>query len=101
MTIVGFGLALLCSTPAPVHADLEDLLLEKGSLTKEEWLKLKAEKEQSEALQQQGLVATTGELIAGTGFERFRFKDVFISPIGFLEAASLYRSANQNADIGS
>ena len=44
---------------------------------------------------------TTGELIAGAGFERIPFKNVYLTPGGFFEATSLYRSANENADVGS
>lgn len=79
--------------------ELEDLLLEKGTITKEEWLKLKAEKEKKDALIQMGLIPTTGELITGTGYERFRFKGIYLSPGGFVEAGAVFRSANENADM--
>ncbi len=39
--------ALFCS---PAHAALEDILYEKGQLTKEEWLKAKADREKTEKL---------------------------------------------------
>jgi len=44
---------------------------------------------------------TTGELIAGSGYEKIRFKNVDLSPGGFFEATGIYRSANENADTGS
>lgn len=100
LLFVAICVALLLAPHTKVHADeLEDLLLEKGTITKEEWLKLKADKEMKESLVQQGLIPTTGELITGTGYERFRFKDIYFSPGGFIEAAAVFRSANQNADM--
>ncbi|HUK57511.1 MAG TPA: hypothetical protein VLY20_12735 [Nitrospiria bacterium] len=44
---------------------------------------------------------TTGELAAGAGFETLHYKNVNITPGGFFEAATLFRSANENADVGS
>lgn len=93
-------IAQLMALPKEGHADeLEDLLLEKGTITKEEWLKLKADQEKKESLIQQGLIPTTGELITGTGYGRFRFKGIYLSPGGFVAVESVFRSANQNADM--
>jgi len=36
-----------------------------------------------------------------SGPEKLRFKNLHLSPIGFVEAAVIYRSQNQNADLGS
>lgn len=36
-----------------------------------------------------------------SGPERLRFKNLHLTPIGFVEAAAIYRSQNQNADLGS
>lgn len=44
MGMVMLAIALLC---APAHAGLEDILYEKGQITKEEWLKAKADQEKS------------------------------------------------------
>lgn len=47
-----FGLGLILQTN-PAQASVEDLLYEKGTITKEEWLKLKAEHEREDAIVQQ------------------------------------------------
>ena len=44
-----FGLGLLFQTN-PAQASVEDLLYEKGQITKEEWLKLKADQEKQDAI---------------------------------------------------
>ncbi|MHB8483369.1 MAG: hypothetical protein ACYDBV_11655 [Nitrospiria bacterium] len=44
---------------------------------------------------------TTGDLIAGEGFEKIHYKNITLTPGGFFEATALYRSANENADVGS
>lgn len=44
---------------------------------------------------------TTEELIAGRGFEKFRYKGLTFAPGGYIEAAGIVRSANENADIQS
>ncbi len=43
----------------------------------------------------------TAELVAGSGYERLRFRNAYLSPGGFVEAVTLFRSTNQNADLGS
>src|SRR5437867_13457918 len=35
--------------------------------------------------------AGTAELVAGSGYERIRFRNVYLSPGGFLEAVTLFR----------
>lgn len=52
MTACVIGLVLMAQTNV-VQASVEDLLYEKGQITKEEWLKLKAEHEKEEAIVQQ------------------------------------------------
>lgn len=44
---------------------------------------------------------TTEELIAGRGFQQFRYKGLTFAPGGYIEAAGIVRSANENADIQS
>ena len=50
MCVIGLGMILTANV---AHASVEDLLYEKGQITKEEWLKLKAEHEKEEAIVQQ------------------------------------------------
>lgn len=107
------GLAFLVGSGVPAWADLEDVLLEKGTISKEEWVKIKADKEQKEKTQQakeqqehlqiiqRKEAPSTGELITGSGYDKLRFKGIDLSPGGFVEATGLWRSANQNADVGS
>src|SRR6266487_1812152 len=50
LALVGvIGLAFLIGLAEPAHADIEDILLEKGTITKEDWLKIKADKEKAPA----------------------------------------------------
>lgn len=49
VAICAFGLGLIFQTN-PAQASVEDLLYEKGQITKEEWLKLKAEHEREDAI---------------------------------------------------
>jgi len=49
VTIVGMVCLAIAVLTSPVHAALEDILYEKGQITKEEWLKAKADKEREEA----------------------------------------------------
>jgi Phosphate-selective porin O and P len=48
--VIGLGLMVQAN---PAQASVEDLLYEKGQITKEEWLKLKAEHEREDAIVQQ------------------------------------------------
>ena len=113
VAMVGLAVALMVGS---AWADVEDVLLEKGVITKEDWLKIKAEKEKAkerakeEAKEQKEQAVeiiprketpTTGELIAGRGFEKIRFKDVYLAPGGFVEATTIWRAQNENADVGS
>ena len=45
--LIGFGVIFTANV---AHANVEDLLYEKGQITKEEWLKLKAEHERDDAI---------------------------------------------------
>ena len=132
--IIGMVALAIAVTIGSAQAAVEDVLLEKGIITKEDWLKIKAEKEQeikaskekepspqtnappaapsepaSSTTPKEGELKviewekepTTGELIAGSGFQKIRYKDVYLAPGGFVEATSIFRSANQNADVGS
>ena len=45
--------------------------------------------------------APAQEQAAGNSFERIRFRNIYLSPGGFVEAAAMWRSHNQNADVGS
>src|SRR5437016_9386284 len=115
-TIMGIVCLAVALAVGSAQAAVEDVLLEKGIITKEDWLKIKAEKEKAkeqakeEAKEQKEQAVeiilrketpTTGELIAGRGFEKIRFKDVYLAPGGFVEATTIWRAQNQNADVGS
>src|SRR5712691_11894772 len=120
ITIIGMIAFSVAVTIGSAQAAVEDVLLEKGIITKEDWLKIKAEKEQAkqqakeqvkqEAKEQKEQAVeiippketpSTGELITGSGYDKIRFKNVDLSPGGFVEATGLWRSANENADVGS
>jgi hypothetical protein len=48
LLLVGIvSLVLSIGLVGPAHADIEDILLEKGTITKEDWLKIKADKEKA------------------------------------------------------
>src|SRR2546428_5097333 len=120
ITIIGMAVLAVALAIGAAQAAVEDVLLEKGIITKEDWLKIKAEKEQAkqQAKEQEKEqpkekkeqaveiippkeTPTTGELIAGRGFEKIRFKDVYLAPGGFVEATTIWRAQSQNADVGS
>src|SRR5437879_5222854 len=112
ITIIGIVCLAVVLAAGSARAAVEDVLLEKGVITKEDWLKIKAEKEQAkqQAKEQKEQAVeiiprketpTTGELIAGRGFEKIRYKEVYLAPGGFVEATTIWRSQNQNADVGS
>ena len=120
ITIIGIVCLAVVLAAGSARAAVEDVLLEKGVITKEDWLKIKAEKEQAkqQAKEQEKEqpkeqkeqaveiiprkeTPTTGELIAGRGFEKIRYKEVYLAPGGFVEATTIWRSQNQNADVGS
>ena len=115
-TIMGIVCLAVALAVGSAQAAVEDVLLEKGVITKEDWLKIKADKEKAkeqakeEAKEQKEQAVeiiprketpTTGELIAGRGFEKIRYKDVYLAPGGFVEATTIWRAQNQNADVGS
>ena len=135
------GLAISLNSGVPAQAAIEDILLEKGVITKEVWVAIKAEKEQEIKAAKEKDAATqtnaspvasspspatptaapaspsnegaslkvverekeptTGELISGSGFQKIRYKDVYLAPGGFAEGTTIWRSQNQNADVGS
>src|SRR5712692_11582699 len=112
ITIIGMAVLAVALAIGAAQAAVEDVLLEKGIITKEDWLKIKADKEKAkeEAKEQKEHAVeiiprketpTTGELIAGRGFEKIRYKEVYLAPGGFVEATTIWRSQNQNADVGS
>src|SRR5437899_7113959 len=116
ITILGMAVLAVALAIGAAQAAVEDVLLEKGIITKEDWLKIKADKEkakeeakeQAKEQKEQAVeiiprkeTPTTGELIAGRGFEKIRFKDVYLAPGGFVEATTIWRSQNQHADVGS
>lgn len=99
------GLACLLALQAPALADVEDVLLERGTITKEEWLKIKADKEKEQLTQ------------AGKGLE-YRVTDLLIPPyhlrihekhrilpaaaagiVGPVEAAGLHGAAIVDGDL--
>jgi hypothetical protein len=43
----------------------------------------------------------TEELIAGRGYQKFRYKGILFAPGGFFDGTAIFRSANENADIQS
>src|SRR5256712_8707667 len=111
ITIIGMAVLAVALAIGAAQAAVEDVLLEKGIITKEDWLKIKADKEKAkeEAKEQKEQAVeiiprketpTTGELIAGRGFEKIRYKDVYLAPGGFVEATTIWRAQNQNADEG-
>src|SRR5438309_3505815 len=115
-TIMGIVCLAVALAVGSAQAAVEDILLEKGIITKEDWLKIKADKEKAkeqakeEAKEQKEQAVeiiprketpTTGELIAGRGFEKIRSKDVYLAPGGVVEATPTCRSQNQNADVAS
>src|SRR5712691_5185126 len=116
ITIIGMAVLAVALAIGAAQAAVEDVLLEKGIITKEDWLKIKADKEkakeeakeQAKEQKEQAVeiiprkeTPTTGELIAGRGFEKIRYKDVYLAPGGFVEATTIWRAQNQNADVGS
>src|SRR3989441_4098020 len=62
MGIVGLAVAL---TAWSARAAVEDILLEKGQITKEDWLKIKAEKEKEVAQTPPAPVSTVSNLLKG------------------------------------
>src|SRR2546426_2445704 len=131
ITIIGMAVLAVALAIGAAQAAVEDVLLEKGIITKEDWLKIKAEKEPAQEKNASPVTSspspatpttapappsnegaslkvierekepTTGELISGSGFQKIRYKDVYLAPGGFVEATTIWRSQNQNADVGS
>jgi hypothetical protein len=86
LVLIGvIGFAFLIGSGAPAWADLEDVLMEKGTITKEEWLKIKAEKEKLKAQQEaKGLEYRVSELPRSESFAAL--KGVEIGVVVYLNA---------------
>src|SRR5438046_5326297 len=61
--IIGLVALAVAVTSGSAQAAVEDILLEKGQITKEDWLKIKAEKEKETAAPQQA--STGSKLLKG------------------------------------
>src|SRR5256712_12480130 len=64
-TTIGVFCLILGIASTPVHAAVEDILLEKGTITKEDWLKIKAEKEKEAAQTPPAPASTVSNLLKG------------------------------------
>src|SRR5881397_1616515 len=64
-TTIGVFCLILGIASTPVHAAVEDILLEKGQITKEDWLKIKAEKEKEAAQTPTAPASTVSNLLKG------------------------------------
>ena len=68
-----FGLGLIVQADM-AHASLEDLLYEKGQITKEEWLKTKADHEKEEAIiQERSAIKKWYDKISIRGYTQIRY----------------------------
>jgi hypothetical protein len=56
---------------------------------------------QAQEKNQQGEQTATGDLSAESGVDRLHFKNVYLTFGGFFESTGLFRSANENSDVGS
>ncbi|MFB3061289.1 MAG: putative porin [Candidatus Binatia bacterium] len=66
-TVLALTALIVCLVRTPVEAALEDILYESGRITKEEWLKAKADREQEEArLERRLREAMVGDKARGT-----------------------------------
>jgi len=72
--VIGLGLIIQANS---AHAKLEDILYEKGQITKEEWVKAKADAEKEEAITQ-GRAATEKwyEKISIRGYTQLRYNSI-------------------------
>jgi len=69
--VIGLGLVFAANT---AQAGVEDLLYEKGQITKEEWLKLKADEEKKEAIiQDRATIKRWFDKISIRGYLQFRY----------------------------
>lgn len=72
LCVVGFGLTL--SANVAQANGIEDLLYEKGQITKEEWLKLKAEREREDSIvQQRSAIKNWFDKISIRGYVQARY----------------------------
>lgn len=73
--VIGLGLLF---TDNVAHASIEDLLYEKGQITKEEWVKLKADREREEGIiQQRSTTERWYDKISIRGYTQFRYSYLF------------------------
>ena len=90
------GLMFVMGTGAPAWADLEDVLLEKGTITKEDWLRIKADKEKAQAKQEKSMGYATDSKDKSSSI----MKGVDIGVTVYLDATSntgtSYTGAPQN-----
>jgi len=69
--VIGLGLIFQANV---VQADVEDLLYEKGQITKEEWVKLKADQEKKEAIiQDRATIQKWFDKISIRGYTQMRY----------------------------
>ena len=72
--VIGLGLIIQANN---AHAKLEDILYEKGQITKEEWLKTKADAEKEEAIiQQRAATEKWYEKLSIRGYTQLRYNYV-------------------------
>ena len=72
--VIGLGLFIQANN---AHAKLEDILYEKGQITKEEWLKTKADIEKEESIvQQRSTTEKWFEKISIRGYTQFRYNSM-------------------------
>ena len=69
--VIGLGLIIQANN---AHAKLEDILYEKGQITKEEWVKAKADAEREEAIiQQRATTEKWYEKLSIRGYTQLRY----------------------------
>ena len=72
--VIGLGLIIQANN---AHAKLEDILYEKGQITKEEWVKAKADAEREEAIiQQRATTEKWYEKLSIRGYTQMRYNSV-------------------------
>src|SRR5207245_10920196 len=65
ITIIGMAVLAVALAIGAAQAAVEDVLLEKGQITKEDWLKIKAEKEKEVAQTPPAPASTVSNLLKG------------------------------------
>lgn len=77
------------------------LLLMTSALAQQSETERHPHPEQSLAERAEDRDANIADFIVGTGYQTFRFKNIWLMPGGFVEGTFLGRSGNENADVGS